>query len=154
MNGPASDRLVFRQPRLEDAEALIGFLGDAGAMQFTVRLADVQACRGHIAAHACQAKTVGYGPWTIMTKSDGQIIGFGGLYDDPFDPGWGPEIAYHFAPSVWGRGYATELTQHCLQVGHFTIGLPVIKAFAHPENVASRKVSSNQASRKTGSCRQ
>ena len=40
---------------------------------------------------------------------DGRIIGWGGLYDDPFDPGWGGEVAYFFYQAVWGQGYDSEM---------------------------------------------
>jgi ribosomal-protein-alanine N-acetyltransferase len=36
----------------------------------------------------------------VRTKADGRTIGFGGLYDDPFDPGCGVEVGYRFAPSA------------------------------------------------------
>jgi [ribosomal protein S5]-alanine N-acetyltransferase len=68
------------------------------------------------------------------------MIGFGGLYDDPFDVGWGIEVSYHFAKRAWGKGYATELTEFCLRVAHDRLGFAEIRAFAHPDNVASHRV--------------
>jgi ribosomal-protein-alanine N-acetyltransferase len=35
-----------------------------------------------------------------MAKSDKRIVGWGGLYDDPFDSGWGVEVGYFFHPSA------------------------------------------------------
>lgn len=132
-------RLALLVPRLADAGELLRFLGDAEAMRCTYHLAGLRQCRRHIAGHDCQRSRKGFGPWTIVEKASRRIVGFGGLLDDPFDPGWGIEVTYHFAPSVWGRGYATELTQHCLKVA---AGLPVaeVSAFAHPDNVASQRV--------------
>jgi ribosomal-protein-alanine N-acetyltransferase len=135
-----TERLVLRRPRLSDGPALLKFLGDAGAMRYTLEFSDLSACRRHIAAHECQRRKVGYGPSCILRKEDGQIIGFGGLCDDPFDTGWGPEINYHFVPSVWGNGYATELTRFCLKVARDQLGLAEVRAFAHPNNAASRRV--------------
>jgi [ribosomal protein S5]-alanine N-acetyltransferase len=135
-----TDRLWLSPPRLADAAELLLFLGDAVAMRHTQRIADLRACRRHFAAHACQRRKLGYGPWTVRTKADGRTIGFGGLYDDPFDPGWGVEVGYRFAPSAWGRGFATELTRFCLQLASEQLGLSVVRAFAHPDNAASRRV--------------
>jgi ribosomal-protein-alanine N-acetyltransferase len=135
-----TDRLVLRRPRLSDAPELLAFLGDADAMRYTFRLASLPECRRHIAGHECQRRKRGFGPWTVRRKADERIIGFGGLYDDPFDPGWGPEVGYHFAPSAWGHGYATELTRHCLEVARDRLGLAEVRAFAHPDNTASRRV--------------
>ena len=68
-------------------------------------------------------------------------IGFGGLYDDPLEVGWGIEVGYHFAKTAWGSGYATELTEFCLRVAHERLGFDEIRAFAHPDNVASQRSS-------------
>jgi [ribosomal protein S5]-alanine N-acetyltransferase len=133
-------RLLLRPPRLVDAEALFAFLGDPVAMRFTTMHADLVTCRRHIESHVFQTKLVGFGPWTVVQKASDEIVGFGGLYEDPFDAGWGPEVAYHFAPSAWGKGYAAELTCHCLRFGHDHLGLSEIRAFAHPDNLASRRV--------------
>jgi [ribosomal protein S5]-alanine N-acetyltransferase len=135
-----TERLALRPPLLADAHELLAFLGDADAMRYTFCLADLRACRRHIAAHACQRRKRGFGPWTVIEKESARIIGFGGLYDDPFDPGWGPEIAYRFAPAAWGRGYASELARFALALAHGAHGLAEVRAFAHPDNPASRRV--------------
>ena len=118
----------------------LSFLGDAEAMRFTQRIADLRACRRHIAGHACQRQKLGYGPWTVRTKADGRTIGFGGLYDDPFDPGWGVEVGYFFTPAAWGKGFASELTSYCVGVAQQQARWPTLSAFAHPDNVASQNV--------------
>jgi [ribosomal protein S5]-alanine N-acetyltransferase len=46
----------------------------------------------------------------------------------------------HFAPAAWGRGYATEVTRFCLVLAGARFGLPLVTAFAHPDNTASRRV--------------
>jgi [ribosomal protein S5]-alanine N-acetyltransferase len=133
-------RLLLRPPLLADAPKLLAFLGDPDAMRYTFRLADLRACRRHIAGHDCQRRKLGFGPWSVLDKASGRIIGFGGLYDDPFDPGWGAEVAYHFAREGWGRGYATELTRYCVALAHGALRLGEVRAFAHPDNIASRRV--------------
>lgn len=75
-----------------------------------------------------------------MTKADGRIIGWGGLYNDPFDPGWGVEVGYYFDPTSWGQGYATELTTTCISLADNVLQLPEVRAFARPENIGSRRV--------------
>ncbi len=96
----------------------------------------ISACRRHIAGHECQRRKLGFGPWSVLDKASGRIIGFGGLYDDPFDPGWG----YHFARSAWSRGFATELTRFSIALAHGPLRLAEVRAFAHRDNVASRRV--------------
>jgi RimJ/RimL family protein N-acetyltransferase len=83
---PETARLLLSVPRLIDAPELFDFLGDVDAMRQTSRLETPRDCRRHIAGHERQRRKVGYGPWTVRTKADGEIVGFGGLYDDPSIP--------------------------------------------------------------------
>lgn len=133
-------RLSLRPPRLADAPALFAFLGDPLAMQHTTVQASERDCRRYLAAHERQRRRIGCAPWVVSEKGRNAIIGFGGLYDDPFDPGWGVEVGYFFAPSAWGKGYATELTQACVALARAEPRWPVLTAFAHPENIGSQRV--------------
>jgi [ribosomal protein S5]-alanine N-acetyltransferase len=135
-----TDRLLLRRPCLSDAAGLQSILGDDDAMRYTRRLATLRECRRYIAGHECQRRKLGYGPWLVVEKASREIIGFGGLYDDPFEVGWGIEIGYQFAKTAWGNGYATELTEFCLQLAHERLGFAEVRAFAHPDNAASQRV--------------
>ena len=130
-------RLHLSPPRLSDAPALFAFMGDAEVMRHTYRQASLRTMRRHIAGHAQQARRLGFGCWTI--RQTGQVIGFGGLNDDPFDPGYGPEIAYFLAPAAWGSGFAGEIVAASLAEAA-RLGLPAVRAFVHPDNAASRRV--------------
>jgi len=135
-----TERLLLSIPRLAEAPRLLRFLGDGEAMRHTVRHETLRAWRRHIAGHECQRRKLGYGPWTVRRKADGEIVGFGGLYDDPFDPGWGIELSYAFAPWAWGSGYATELALVSLDYARDRLKVSPVRAFAHPDNAASRRV--------------
>jgi RimJ/RimL family protein N-acetyltransferase len=115
-------------------------MGDRQAMQFTHVQPDLRTCRRHVAAHERQRHRLGYAPWTIIEKASSEIVGWGGLYNDPFDPGWGIEVAYLFAPAAWGHGHATELVRCCLHIAETRLWLGSVVTFAHPENAASRRV--------------
>jgi ribosomal-protein-alanine N-acetyltransferase len=133
-------RLILRYPALADVPTLFGFLGDADAMQHTHVDASLRECRRRVAVHEWRRRQNGYAPWTITTKANGRIIGWGGLYDDPFVPGWGVEIGYFFHPEVWGKGYASEMVAACMAIADHMLRLPEINAFAHPDNAGSRRV--------------
>jgi RimJ/RimL family protein N-acetyltransferase len=133
-------RLMFRPPRLTDASPLFEFLGDATAMQYTKRQESLRDCRRYLAVHERQRRRVGCAPWVIIEKQTNSTIGFGGLYDDPFDPGWGVEVAYSLAPTAWGKGYATELTRFCVALARLEARWPALRAFTHPKNTASQSV--------------
>lgn len=133
-------RLILRRPRLADVPALFKFLGDAQAMQHTYTDASLRDCRRRIAVHEWRRRHNGYAPWTIICKSDGKVIGWGGLYDDPFDKGWGIEVGYFFDPLAWGHGYASEMVAACANVADHALRVPEVRAFAHPANQGSRRV--------------
>ncbi len=135
---PVTERLILRDTRMSDVPALFGFLGDREAMQYTHCCASLRACARHVAGHEWQRRRIGRAPWTIARKADGAIIGWGGLYEDPFDRGWGFEVGYWFARSAWGQGYASELVQASLDFAHDR-GVALVSAFARPENSASRR---------------
>ena len=135
-----TSRLVLRRPRLADVPKLFEFLGDAAAMRHTHTDASLRDCRRRIAIHEWHRARNGYAPWTVSARADSQIIGWGGLYDDPFDPGWGVEVAYFFHPSAWGQGYASEMVTACMRVADQPLRLPEVHAFAHPANLRSQRV--------------
>lgn len=133
-------RLILRRPRLVDVPSLFAFLGDGQAMRFTHVDSSLRECRRRVAVHEWRRRYDGCAPWTIATQGDGRIIGWGGLYRDPFDPGWGIEVGYFFHPTAWGRGYASELVAACTALADDRLQLPELTAFARPENEASRRV--------------
>jgi [ribosomal protein S5]-alanine N-acetyltransferase len=133
-------RLILRRSVLSDVPELFRFLGDAQAMRFTHTDASIRDCRRRIAAHDWRRRKDGFGPWTVRSKADGHIIGWGGLYVDPFDTRWGVEVGYYFHPSHWGRGYASELVAASAELADCTLNLPELWAFARPENQASGRV--------------
>lgn len=136
----ATPRLILRPPRLADVPDLFRFLGDPEAMRHTHCDATLRACRRRIAVHEWRRRRDGCAPWTVIRRENERIIGWGGLYDDPFDPGWGVELGYFFAPDTWGHGYASELVRACTDAADGALALPQVHAFAHPENAASRRV--------------
>jgi RimJ/RimL family protein N-acetyltransferase len=136
---PSTERLLLRDTRLSDAPVLFAILGDRQAMQYTTHFPTLRECRRHIAGYLWERRRNGHAPWTIATRANAEIIGWGGLYEDPFDRGWGIEVGYWFARSAWGRGYASELVRASLDHAR-RCGLGEVSAFARPENLASCRV--------------
>ena len=79
-----------------------------------------------------------YGPWAVIEKSSGELIGHCGLR---FIPDISEtEVLYAFGKDYWGKGYATEAAQASIDFGFEQVGLERIIALAVPENIASRRV--------------
>lgn len=133
-------RLILRRPQLADVPDLFAFLGDPAAMRFTQVDPTLRACRRRVVVHEYRRRHDGYAPWTVMLRRDGRIVGWGGVYKDPFDPGWGVEVGYFFHPDVWGQGLAGEFLAVCTALADGRLALPSLRAFAHPSNAASRRV--------------
>ncbi len=109
-------------------------------MRFTHCDASLRDCRRRIAAHEWFRRRDGCAPWIVVRRNDGRIIGWGGLYRDPFDRRWGVEVGYHFDPRAWGLGYATELVAACTAIADRDRHIPALVAFAHPGNHGSQRV--------------
>lgn len=109
-------------------------------MTYTQCDKDLAACRRRIAVHEWRRRHDGYAPRTVRCKASHRIIGWGGLYDDPFDPGWGPELAFFFHPTAWGRGYGAGLSRAALATADNNLRLPLVSAFAHPDNGPSNRL--------------
>lgn len=80
----------------------------------------------------------GYAPLIITIKESGAFIGSGGVL--PTKGSLDIEIAYHFLPSAWGKGYATEAAVAILEFAFKTAELEEIVGFVFFENVASWRV--------------
>jgi RimJ/RimL family protein N-acetyltransferase len=135
-----TDRLDLSAAKLADISDLYVFLGDSAAMRFTHCDESLVACRKRVLVHEWFRRRDGFAPWVVRLRETGDIIGWGGLYTDPFDPGWGPELGYYLAPKVWGQGIGRELANAALAYARNRTAISRLTAFAHPENVASRKL--------------
>ena len=96
-------RLLLRPMRPSDTEAFFAFGSDPDAMRYTHCHTSLHECRRRLAAFEWQRRKRGYAPWAVTTKADGRLVGWGGVYVDPFDPQWGPELGYSFHPDAWER---------------------------------------------------
>lgn len=135
-----TDRLALAPYIPADADELFAFLRDPETMRFTDIWPDLEFCIRKLETYELQRSTLGYSAWVIREQGNEAIIGWGGLYDDPFDTGWGPEVGYFFVPNVWRRGYATELVRYSLEFAGLQCALNRVRAFAHPMNLASNRV--------------
>lgn len=134
-----TERLLLCLPQPDDAPSLFSFMGSADAMCYTHVVASLDEMSHRLRAHEAQRSRVGFAPWVLRLASTREIVGWGGLYEDPFDPGWGLEIGYFLSPNAWGKGYASELVAACTQMADMRV-TPVLRAFCHPQNHASRRV--------------
>jgi len=135
-----TSRLALHPFSDDHVDALFAIQGDREAMRHTHAVASREECAERLRTFAALEATLGFAPWTVKLRSDGHVIGWGGLSIDPFEPGWGVEVSYFFHPAHWGQGYATELVRTTLDHGFGALSLPAIGAFVRPANAASARV--------------
>lgn len=81
----------------------------------------------------------GYGPWAVVERATGHLIGHLGLRLQPEFHGR-TELLNALRPGAQGKGYAAEGAATTLSFGFDTLDLPTIIALALPQNEASLKV--------------
>lgn len=145
-----TDRLVIRSSVQSDAPSLQRLFSDPDVRRWlpagepwTLERAQ-QAIEARIAGE----RDRGYAAW-IVERKDGEFIGSCALQ---LVERKGPEIeiAYHYIPSAWGKGYGTEVAAAVLGYGFGTLGLERIIALAYPENVGSWRIMEKVGMRSDG----
>lgn len=110
-----SERLLLRLPTEYDWQPLHAYYGDADSVRYTVGtpLTEAQTWRvlagvvGHWAWR-------GYGPYTLLDKDEGAVLGVAGLW---FPNDWPePEIKWALVPAARGRGLAAEAARAVRQM--------------------------------------
>ena len=80
----------------------------------------------------------GYGPWAMIEKASGRLMGHMGLRFVPeLDA---TEILYMLDTPFWGQGYATEGALAAQTHAFKALNLPRVVAIAAAENKASQRV--------------
>lgn len=135
-----TEHLILRPFKEDDSQFLYLIQSDPNSMQYTFCSKSLDESQSRLKAYASQLNQLGFAPWTIVLKSNKEIIGWGGLNVDPYESGWGTEVAYFFHPNYWSRGYATELVKASIQYGFSTLQLTEINAYVHIRNHSSIRV--------------
>ena len=81
----------------------------------------------------------GYGPWAVIERSSGRLLGHLGLRWLPELDGE-TEILYLLDSAAWGQGYATEGALMARDYGFGPLGLTRLIALALPDNPGSLRV--------------
>jgi [ribosomal protein S5]-alanine N-acetyltransferase len=85
-------------------------------------------------------QTHGFGFWVFHRRSDGQLIGRGGLKVYQIDGKDVVGLGYAVMPDHWNQGFATEMAHASLDVGFRQLEFPEICSWTLPTNLASRRV--------------
>jgi len=127
-------RLLLRAPEPADVEALFAIQSDAEAMRHTRVARDREGTARLLEAHAARFPEDGFAPWTAVLRSEGCVVGWGGLLRDPEVPQWGPEVAYFLHR---GAPRAFRSSEHWVRYFCASCGCPVYQRHPTPPSDGS-----------------
>jgi RimJ/RimL family protein N-acetyltransferase len=140
LDGPVleTERLILRQPRLEDLDAWAAFTADVGAQRF---LGGAQTRHGawrQLLGVAGSWSLQGLGMFSVIEKASGRWIGRIGPIRHEEWPG--TEIGWGLAREAWGRGYATEAAAAAMDFAAEALGWEELIHCIDPANAPSQAV--------------
>lgn len=136
-----TQRMTLRQFSSADVLPMAHILSDPEVMRYSVRGVLSERATAEFVDWSLQSYgRHGFGPWAVIEKARGVLIGFCALNQENVDGAEEVEIGYRLAPPFWGRGLATEIVAATLAYGFEDLGLQSIIAIVQPANVASVRV--------------
>ena len=136
------ERLTLRDFEPSDESALHAFVSDPTVTRYTAWGPNTEDdTRGFLSGVLEQARSAARDCYSlaVVETTTGRLVGSVELSVESAEHARG-ELGFVFAPSCWGRGYATEATRVLMAFGFDELGLHRIAATCHPENVASSRV--------------
>jgi ribosomal-protein-alanine N-acetyltransferase len=132
-------RLLLRTWTLADVADAFEIWGNSEVMRFVgPPLPSVQATVGVLERAIAAQEAHGVSLWAVIEKVSQGIIGCCGFHMLSCCHGESEfELAYHFKPAHWHRGYASEAVRACLQHGFEKLNARRIVASTYPQNEAS-----------------
>lgn len=136
---PASQRLRFRIPTLEDAVFYMALLSDPDYIRFISDrgITTPEKARTFIEENTLPsfARQDGVGLWVVEEHASGTPIGLCGLVmRDGLDM---PDLGYAFLKEHRGKGYAVEAAEAVVEFARTELELEGLCAITHPENARS-----------------
>jgi [ribosomal protein S5]-alanine N-acetyltransferase len=134
-------RLVLREFRLDDAEALFKIRSDKRVLMYMdthphYSIADSDAMIRRIIDSFNNKEGLN---WVIKEKAAGKMIGYV-CYHRLMRECSRAEIGYSLTPVRWGNGYAIEAVKRLVEFGFGEMNLHSIEANVNPDNAASIKL--------------
>ncbi|MGS4345777.1 GNAT family N-acetyltransferase [Myroides odoratus] len=132
-------RLFLRELETADAPSFFALNANPNVIRYTGNTAftSIEEARIFLENYSDYQEN-GYGRWAVILKDSGRFLGWCGLKFDAETQQ--TDIGFRFFEEDWGKGYATESAQACLQVGFETFQLKEIVGRAMKANTASIRV--------------
>ena len=140
-----TDRLILREMKLSDAEALFEMDSNPMVHQYLWNkpLTDISEVHSYIKLVRAQYLQNNIGRFVVILKETNELMGWAGLkfnteivnnkinfYD----------IGYRLNEKFWGKGYASEASYAWMDYGFKVMKIKIMEAAAHTENIASNRI--------------
>ena len=141
-----TDRLSLRPASPDHLHAFQPIWNDADVRRYLFDDEPVLRDRAEAVLADCLALPDGLGLWSVQLLGTDEVIGCVGLLPAGTAAEYDPSLAgaveplAAFAPSAWGRGYATEALATVLRYGFDGLGLPSVVAVNDVPNAASDRL--------------
>lgn len=147
-----TERLLLREPRPEDAEALLDLVGDGEAMRpIGSEPGGMEVAVEHLERWLRRWEANGMGPFLVIAKGDTSVIGRVGplvwnarTWENSTLEAAGDdavvELGWMIASARWGRGYAPEAARAVRQWVYDTRGVEHLISLIDPANTKSVRV--------------
>lgn len=137
-----TSRLKLRQWREDDLPVFSRLNADPLVMKFYPNVLTTEESNTMANKIAELIAINGWGFWAVELIHQKSFIGFVGLNQPVYELPVSPcvEIGWRLASDYWGRGYATEAAEACLDLAFDQLGLNQVFSFASVGNLKSRAV--------------
>ena len=140
-----TDRLIFRELKLSDAEAFFAMDSNPKVHQYLWNkpVQKIEETIEVIDFVRKQYEDNGIGRFAMISKESNEFIGWAGLKYNTEEVNKKVnfyDIGYRLDEKFWGKGYASEATFAWLNYAFKTMNVKTIEAAAHNENGASNRI--------------
>jgi len=150
-----TDRLILREIRPGDAEALLRIFGDDEVARYydIAAFTSLEQAQQLIQGMAERFKNKARMRWGITLKGENLVIGTCG-YPTWHKSQYLAEIGYDLARAFWNKGITTEAVAAMLKFGFERMALHRVEAMVMPKNTASMKLLSKLGFQEEGILRE
>lgn len=143
-------RLYLREMNATDFEDLCGMLCDQEVMYAYEHAFSLEEAQKWLQRQIQCYHDDGVGLWAVIQKTDGAMVGQCGITKQklPHKEVW--EVGYLLKKEYWGKGYATEASNGCIQYAFQELKLTHIYSIIRDNNIASQRVAIANQMEKVG----
>ncbi len=135
-----TERLMIRLVQPEDLDPLMKLWTDPDVTQFVGGPREEEDLKKNFMEDIENPERYTYDLWPVIEKESSKLVGHCGILDKEIEEKTEYELNYFFSKDVWGKGYATEVSQALKKYAKKELKLNRLVAIIDPENSSSQHV--------------